>query len=88
MKAYLNAGREATAFMKYHKGEPACGRFLMILQVAKRIANVRFTAGREATANVRFTNAFCKTGLTICGKFHLNEGDAERVENRNVHLTK
>ena len=51
-------GREATAFMKYHKGSPlaeSCkegsvyGRipyepgFLMILQVAKRIANIRFT---------------------------------------------
>ena len=50
--------REATAFMKYHKGNPHAesrkdgsvyGRipyepgFLMILQVAKRIANVRFT---------------------------------------------
>ena len=36
-------GREATAFMKYHKGDPLAGGFLMILQVAKRIANVRFT---------------------------------------------
>ena len=52
-------------------------------------ANVRFTnQAAKRIANVRFTNAFCKTGLTIRGKFHLNEGDAERVENRNVHLTK
>ena len=50
-------GREATAFMKYHKNPfaesrkegSAYGRipyepgFLMILQAAKQIANVRFT---------------------------------------------
>ena len=29
--------------MKYHKDGPLAGRFLMILQVTKRIANVRFT---------------------------------------------
>ena len=40
-------GREATAFMKYHKGDPLAGGFLMILQVAKRIANVRFTSEKE-----------------------------------------
>ena len=28
------------------------------------------------------------TGLTIRVNFHLNEGDAERTENRNFHLIK
>ena len=35
--------RKETAFMKYYKGGPFAGGFLMILQVAKRIVNVRFT---------------------------------------------
>ena len=51
-------GRKATAFMKYHKGNPLTesrkrdpfkGGFLMILQVAKRIANIRFTSQNTLT---------------------------------------
>ncbi|MFR3320000.1 MAG: hypothetical protein ACLTSZ_01020 [Lachnospiraceae bacterium] len=39
--------RSSYSVMTYHKKGPLAGRFLVILQVAKRIANIRFDENRR-----------------------------------------
>ena len=73
--------REATVFMKYHKGDPLAesrkegavyGRipyepgFLMILQVAKRIANVRCTVIRNYVNRKKSKSTAEKTLRKVC----------------------